>query len=184
MDAVPGFAPEDTYVPTDDMSQIADPGLQDLYRFWRNKCSGSQLPKRSDIDPVAIPRAILPAVVLWNVAGHASGAWDFVVRLAGTAIEEFYCMSLRGKRLNDIFPKELAKVMAGSWTKAARDQCPQLAVHQNLYGVGPRLKAELIILPISSDGTIVDYLLTARAVPGGLRASGKRGTASTLPVVS
>ncbi len=93
-------------------------------------------------------------------------------------------MSLRGKRLNDIFPKELAKVMAGSWTNAARNQCPQRAVHRNPYGSGPRLKSELIVLPISSDGTIVDYLLTARGLPDRLRAPGKRGTASTLPVAS
>jgi hypothetical protein len=184
MESELGVATEGTYIPTDDMSQIADPGLQDLYRFWRNKCSGSQLPKRSDIDPVTLPREILPSIVLWKVAGHASGAWDFVVRLAGTAIEEFYCMSLRGKRLNDIFPKEIAAVMAGAWTKAARSQCPQRAVHRNPYGSGPRLKSELIVLPISSDGTTVDYLLTARGIPDRLRVDGKRVTASSLPVAS
>jgi len=169
MDVLQGFTTEDLYLQTEDMSQITDPGLQDLYRFWRDKCSGTHLPKRSDIDPVALPREILPAVVLWKVAKQASGAWDFVVRLAGTAIEEFYSMSLHGKRLNDIFPREIAAGMVGAWAHAVCNQRPHRALQRNPYRSGPGVKCELVVLPISTDGTTVDYLLTARGIADRLQ---------------
>jgi hypothetical protein len=65
--------------------------LWGVFRYWRSKCRGRELPDRIDLDPTEIP-GFLPHILLWDVL--AGGGYR--CRLAGTEIVESHGHELRG----------------------------------------------------------------------------------------
>lgn len=40
--------------------------IKTMYAYWKSKCNGNRLPRRSDIDPVEMPR-MLPQITIVEV---------------------------------------------------------------------------------------------------------------------
>lgn len=76
--------------------------LRDFYDYWKSKQIDNRPPRRSDIDPIEIPR-LLPNVLLIDVVGDP--AYDFHYRLLGTAIVAFDGVDYRGSMLSQIVPR-------------------------------------------------------------------------------
>src|SRR3546814_19752127 len=58
--------------------------LLNLAAYWSARRNGQVLPQRSDIDPLDMPRRLLPHLVLAEPAGGSDGAIRF--RLVGTEL--------------------------------------------------------------------------------------------------
>ncbi|MDA0262380.1 MAG: PAS domain-containing protein [Proteobacteria bacterium] len=73
--------------------------VQDGYTYWRSKAKDGQLPARSDINPVDIPR-LMPHVVILDV--RREPVLDFRYRLIGTYVVEHLCADRTGSWLSEI----------------------------------------------------------------------------------
>jgi hypothetical protein len=82
-----------------DLSELAPEALpqgpRELAVFWLANRRGRTAPERTDFDPVAMPRSLLPFLVIWDVSAE-----DFYVRLAGTEVCLAAGGELRGKALS------------------------------------------------------------------------------------
>ncbi len=135
--------------------RIRDPELHELHDYWLTKHRDDRLPRRSDIDPLEVPR-LLKSLALLEVVGDAK---DFVFILAGSRIDEAFGRTLKGVTLGDI--RETVEMSPGAeqYGAAVRFRVPQYQ-QADLREYGKEHWAyRHLILPLSSDGERVDCLL-------------------------
>ncbi len=75
---------------------MSDPLLNSIMAYWQQLRGPRAMPRRQEIDPVALPRPSLPHLFLVQVECHC-----FRYSLVGTAIELQYGMSMAGRLLQD-----------------------------------------------------------------------------------
>lgn len=139
------FAPE----------QLRDAELRELYDYWLAKHHDGQLPRRSDIDPLEIPR-LLQSIALLEVVGDAK---DFVFALAGSRIEQALDRTLKGVSLGDLRKVLERSQSAEQYIAAVRSHAPQYR-ESDLKEYGKEhWNYRRLILPLSSDGEQVDCVL-------------------------
>ena len=80
--------------------QMILPEQQYIYDYWRSKCTGGQLPHRSDINPADI-REHLPMVSLVECRTEEQGR-RFKYRLAGTGFWELFEAEITGKYIDEL----------------------------------------------------------------------------------
>jgi hypothetical protein len=73
--------------------------------FWQSLCKNGGLPKRRDIDPVAIPPAILPHILLIDVEGKFPPRFRW--RLIGTHTTNVLGRDSTGKYIDAVLPTEI-----------------------------------------------------------------------------
>ena len=126
-----------------------------INRYWRAKCRASHPPRRTDIDPVEIPK-LLPYMTIVEVVPDAR---RYVYRLVGTQEVE-----IRG---NDPTGKSVAEAYYGPSQDEAHmfyDQvvATGLPVYDDSPYVGQDGRyndEEMLFLPLSEDGTAVSRIL-------------------------
>ena len=136
---------------------ITDGLLQDALDYWRLKLAGNPMPRRSDIDPLDIPK-LLPHVML--VEALPSGRYRY--RLIGTENTDAQGVHATGHYLDEILPGPEYK------THVLRlyDECVQS--RRPLYSEclfispqdrRPERQIKVIFLPLSEDGLRVHQIL-------------------------
>jgi hypothetical protein len=65
-----------------DIPETCHPNTWAIYRYWQEKCRGRSMPARSDLDPLDMPKGLLPGLCLVDVAPDER---RYVYRLVGTA---------------------------------------------------------------------------------------------------
>src|SRR5262245_34881935 len=88
-------------------AQLVLKGQRELFDYWRFSAGRRQMPARSDLDPLKIPR-LLPDIGLIEVKGAID---DARFRLAGTRLHQVYGQEITGKPACDVFAGE----QAGYW---------------------------------------------------------------------
>lgn len=89
------------------------PKLIDALAYWK-ACRGSRpLPRRADLDPVAM-RSFIGHVALFDVRREADGSVDYFVRLAGARVEDVF--GARGQRM---LTEGLAPELVPRWRRPA-----------------------------------------------------------------
>ncbi|MBI1775291.1 MAG: PAS domain-containing protein [Proteobacteria bacterium] len=130
--------------------------LQALHAYWRSLCRGELLPRRHEIDPVAIPH-LLDSLYLINIEREPLA---FRYRLIGTKLVDY-----RGRELKGLTMEEAHAEFA---TSAARQHYVDLAESGALqWRKGPvqfnwgqgRATIERLLLPLASDGRIPDCII-------------------------
>jgi hypothetical protein len=81
------------------LSRTSDP-IRAMYMFWLSKCRGDSPPRRSDIDPLEIPRAFLPHITIVEVVPDER---RYVYRLVGTHDVEMRGRDPTGKSVIEAF---------------------------------------------------------------------------------
>ena len=130
-----------------------------IYAHWIEACGASNMPKRVDIDPSRIKRA-LPYVYIAQVMRDEDGVW-FRFRLMGTKLVETLKQEGTGRLLLDL--------QIGGWEVEWRKNLLQVAksflpvVDESTIttGTGAKLEIEHLALPLSEDGLTVDRVLGA-----------------------
>src|SRR5215813_1573410 len=64
-----------------DFAATCHPDTVILYDYWRWKCGTQAMPSRADIDPVDMPRRLLPFI---NLVDVVSDERRYIYRLVGT----------------------------------------------------------------------------------------------------
>ena len=135
--------------------RIRDPELRDLHDYWLTKHRDGRLPRRSDIDPLEVPR-LLKCLALLEVVGDAE---DFVFILAGSRIEEVHGRTLKGVTLGELRQAVETSPSAEQYVAAVRSRVPQYRQADLREYDKEHWACRHLILPLSSDGERVDCLL-------------------------
>ncbi len=129
--------------------------VQELYHYWRSKCEGDRLPKRSAIDPIEIPRFLRQLTIVEVVPDERR----YVYRLVGTTEVEIRGRDPTGKSVMEGFFGPSLDNVLGCYDAV-------VATRRSLYDDetyvtpdGRFSDDETLFLPLSEDGENVSRIL-------------------------
>ncbi len=141
---------------TDLQLEIADARLRRLHEYWQKERGKRALPARNDIDPVAL-RFILGHLLLLDVLSEPP---LFRIRLQGTELERWMGGNFTGRTIDQLPSPQLRSAAAQCLTSAVEARTPYHRIGEEIVDDIPR-RFEALILPLSSDGTVINMLLAA-----------------------
>ncbi|GHD43522.1 hypothetical protein GCM10017083_09810 [Thalassobaculum fulvum] len=116
-----------------------------LLQYWDARRAGRIAPARGDIDPLDLPPALLPHVVLIEVRRDPL---EFSYRLAGTAADTIHGQSLKGVRVLDLRPESFAKILNADLMRMAEDLTMQFVLHTFTNREGKTRRFRVLRLPL------------------------------------
>jgi hypothetical protein len=142
------------------MTQTARPmpesaALKALEAYWHSKKHGDALPGRRDIDPWEM-RAFLPRVFLITVTHNPLRFW---FRLVGTGVAEDYGEDMTGRYVDEIDLDDVEEQILDDYRSAVTNARPVYSRMDYVKDDGRHMSYERLLLPLSSDGMLVDMLL-------------------------
>lgn len=142
------------------LADLPDARLRQLVEYWCTQRGDRIAPPRNALDPVDIP-TLLPWLAILDVTDHG-----FHTRLVGTGLEGMCGRTLTGLHLTDRSENPLEMAML-SWLRHACDQRAPLTAQATLTCHKSRLVIEGVILPLSSDGQVIDKFICGCVSAGG-----------------
>ncbi len=135
-----------------------DERIDRAYRYWLSICPRDRLPGRQHLDPLAIPRDLLPGIWLLDVQHEP---FRLRYRLVGTAIVAAIGRDVTGMWLDDAHPHVLKQAdfferyrrVVATQQPSRRRGPARLWTHRDYACV------ENILLPFARDGRTVDLLI-------------------------
>ncbi|HLI13692.1 MAG TPA: PAS domain-containing protein [Alphaproteobacteria bacterium] len=142
------------------MSQrFNSPVLQEVYDYWSAKRGERAMPARSDLDPHEMKKA-LPHLMLTDVL---DGGSRFRYRLVGTAIAEAFGRDMTGLYIDEVMSDgRYRDFILGLYRDLVEKRRPIYSESRYYSERKVGLSAERLMLPLSSDGTVVDMVLAAQ----------------------
>ncbi len=136
-------------------AQLVVPEQRQLFDYWAEKCLGRAMPRRSDINPVHIPR-ILNGISLVEISADKSRCR---IRLAGTRLREIYDREVTGLHIEDLDWGDRHDYWMAAYRRTIEEGKPTQGVIR-----GPRLHKEHLVqywlkLPLATIGDGVGMLL-------------------------
>jgi hypothetical protein len=145
--------------PIERPDDIASPRLRGLYDVWAAARGDRPWPLRAAIDPIDLPRDLLPLMFLADVEGDPP---DFRFRLAGTRVVEHTGVELTGRRLGALPLKGLEPVL-DEYRRTVAEGRPRWSMLQYVSANGYLRTVERVVLPLSRRGDACDMLVGAFA---------------------
>ncbi|HET6619177.1 MAG TPA: PAS domain-containing protein [Dongiaceae bacterium] len=136
---------------------IADchPRVRAIYRYWDSKRNGRQMPRRSDLDPLEIPR-FLPDICLIDVVPDAR---RYVYRLIGTNEVAMRGRDPTGLAVGEGYFGTSAQSVFLNYDGVARSRAPRVDRDPSITSDDRFIQHESIFLPLSDDGGTVNMIL-------------------------
>ena len=134
---------------------ITHPRLQRLYAYWLEKRGDRAMPSRADLDPIDI-RFVIGDVILVDVLDGTPP--QFRIRLHGTNLSERTNFDLTGKLLDEMPAQEFRDLVTRTFRRVVRTREAVHALADRVLDDRTH-RYETIIMPLSSNGEIVDRLL-------------------------
>jgi hypothetical protein len=138
--------------------------LQALYDYWREIRGDRRLPSRADLDPVDLPRQLLPNILLIEVSYEPL---RFYYRVMGTAIAGLLGEDWTGKYVDEI--KDVNESVLQQYFDTVEIAAPSIYFNQypkfdRATGYERLLNYERLLLPMSNDDRTVHHLLGATLI--------------------
>lgn len=127
-----------------------------MYEYWRGKCGVRSMPARSDIDPIDMPRRLLPFITLVDVVPDER---RYVYRLVGTGDVDVRGNDPTGKPVKDGFFGPSAEDALSCYDRVVSTRAPFLDPTPFRAPSGRYVAEETIFLPLSNDGVSVNMIL-------------------------
>lgn len=128
---------------------------QEACAYWDLIRAGRRMPLRRGFDPAAVPR-LLPSVILLDVL---RSPLDFRYRLIGTRWVMHFDRDDTGRMMSEIDHQRAPSLVwqaAEEVASVGMPQSPKLPYVGKLFG---RREIEVLISPLSREGSTVDFLL-------------------------
>jgi hypothetical protein len=139
---------------------MSHPDTQAIHAYWSAKCAGRPMPSRADIDPLGIPRRLLPFI---SIVEAVPDARRYVYRLVGTADVQVRGFDPTGKSIHEGHLAPNAEDAIGRYDRVVATAAPLVDAAPYVED-GSRYKTEeAIFLPLSDDGTTVNMILVFAA---------------------
>ena len=103
--------------------KICHPDTIALYNYWLAKSGNRTMPARADIDPVEMPKQLLPGICIVDVVADER---RYVYRLVGTGEVEVRGNDPTGKSVQEGFFGPSAENALGYYDKVAETRAPLL----------------------------------------------------------
>lgn len=129
---------------------------KELYDYWRELRGDRIMPKRSEIDPLAIPR-VLPNIALVELEGEGD-AMRLLVRLLGTTLAQRYG-ERTGHYLDEYQLGETYAEIHAAYADCANRRAPHASEGDYWTEEDHHLKVARVLLPLSEEGESVDTIL-------------------------
>ena len=149
--------------------EAGEPDFIALFDYWQRRAPSGALPGRQHLDPLDMPRELLPRLVLFDVERAFDGP-QFRVRLAGTKVVELLGREPRGHALHELGLAE-ARSLISALKAAVTLGAPVIYSAPLILPSKRLLWARRLGLPLARDGVTVDmvlgtYVLRDAAVAG------------------
>jgi hypothetical protein len=144
-------------------AQLTHPQHRQMFDYWRGRFVGTLPPPRAAIDPVDIPPAVLPWLVLYNVHWvsdeQGSERPRFEFRLVGTGVVQRYCRDSTGKYFEDVYDSPtLARQMA-AFSEVACNCRPAYAQLRLPIPDRDFIPYERLLLPLAGEDGRVEAII-------------------------
>jgi hypothetical protein len=127
-----------------------------MMAIWKSACAGRFAPKRREIT-LARVRGLAPWLWIAEVAG---GGEDYLFRLTGERIVQFFGRSFAGVRLSDLGTGLFALRTKQAFAHCIAQKAPySLSPVEAGYKGRELWEMETLVLPLSDDGDTVDRLI-------------------------
>jgi hypothetical protein len=134
------------------MQWLRNTPLAECWAFWLSRRRGRDLPFKNSIDPVEMPRAILPSLFLYERTAEGR----FRCRLAGTRLVTLFQHDFTGRYLDEQLPPVAAADRVRLFS-AVLDEARPVVYGGQLAAVNREwMPFRRLLLPVSSDGTARD----------------------------
>jgi hypothetical protein len=143
--------------------------LLNLAAYWSARRSGQFLPQRSDIDPLDMPRRLLPHLVLAESAGD--GVIRF--RLVGTELVQRTGRDATGKTSADVMQGAYRAYIEGLYATVLAKAQPFYAETTRQWPEEGSSRVRRLLLPVSDGHGGVGYVLTAQSYSPGWTEQGE-----------
>jgi hypothetical protein len=127
-----------------------------LYEYWLETCGDRRMPMRSDIDPIIIPRAVLPGISVVEVVQDDR---RYVYRLVGTGDVEVRGNDPTGKSVLEGFFGPSPEDALACYDRVVASRAPLLDPMPFTTPSGEFVTEETLFLPLSEDGINVSKIL-------------------------
>ena len=127
--------------------------------YWRGILASRAMPAPEDLDPLLIPRNVLPHVTLLDIEYEPRKRFRW--RLIGTAITELLHRDLTGRYWDEIYTGDELNIFATA-VDHVLGTCAPLRFTAKAHVAGKEFyDAEHIYLPLSRDGERIERLFGA-----------------------
>jgi hypothetical protein len=133
---------------------LLHPKLQSLYALWRDQRPVGAVPVSDVIDPAALKPWLGNLLVMDVIEGD-----NFIYSYYGKALADAFHADMVGRSI-ELLPEQQRTLLQGEYDKARRDQLPVARVYTAAFEDGTETW-ERLVLPLSTDGRVVDKLLVA-----------------------
>lgn len=141
--------------------RIKDEKLARLFDYWREASPPEGLPSRDIVDPFAF-KFLLGNIFLVDVEGDPP---RFRYRLFGDRLAERAGYELTGRYVDDIPSTDMREVLVEAYGELFRGRVP--VVRRGRRFNDDRIQGyEFLLLPLSSDGSVIDLILGAMLYDG------------------
>jgi len=133
-----------------------DPILGRALAYWVDKRGARSMPCKRDIDPIDIPRNVLPNLQIIEVI---DGGARFRFRLVGTASVDAYGRDYTGRYADEIFPDDRLNFVQSIYRTICKSKIPLFSRNKYYTPSNIDLFAMRIYLPLSDDDVSVNHIL-------------------------
>jgi len=128
--------------------------LEECLNFWRRRRQAREVPRKSAIDPVEMPRHILPNLFIYQQMGDGR----FRCRLAGTEICRVNRLNPTGHYLDSLIAPVVMQSRLGLFLRVLEDGTPVVYGGRMLYSERRSVRFRRLLLPISAAGDRADHI--------------------------
>lgn len=138
------------------------PKLRTLHDLWERKRGSRPLPARTELD----------VIDLWPWLGNLmlieveNGGADYLYRVYGTVIADYFNRDLTGRRTSSLTP-DVQAVVRAEYNQAISDLRP-IVVNRARSVQQKRIRASKLILPLGPEVGRVDHLLVGLYLATGI----------------
>ena len=139
-------------------AKLAWPEFQFLYRYWRSKHRGDDLPARAAIHPAEFTK-LLPRIYLVDVLRDGEPPLKFRYRLCGSEHLMINGKEITGMELADAMAPQYVDAIRAVYSFVAETGKPHVARSFAAIEGRQHVVYDRLLLPLASDGHTVDMML-------------------------
>ncbi|MBS4047687.1 MAG: PAS domain-containing protein [Alphaproteobacteria bacterium] len=146
-----------------DLPFADEPLLMEAAIYWSAKRSSRQMPLRSDLSPIDMPRRLLPNLMIAEFSGEPA---IIRYRLMGTAMVEAFGEDFTGRTTADISAGEYLAYIEGLYHSVRDTRAPVYSESTFRWDTGGWRHTRRLMLPLALDETdTVRQILVAQVWP-------------------
>lgn len=144
-----------------------DPVLGPALAYWTLKRGTNAMPGKRDIDPIELPRKLLPNIQIIEIV---EGGARFRYRLVGTASVAAFGSDYTGRYVDEMFSDDRLNFIRHIYSTVHTTKIPLFSLNRYHTPKNIDLFAYRIYMPLSEDGNVASHILGVLRFESGSEA--------------